>query len=227
MIKGFTDDGELKDVLVTEDGELKVKMHESAEAQETVVVNDNAHAIPVNVQNPSTTIANTSSNAVPVEIQNANIGINNDNAHAIPVNVQNPSTTIANTSSNAVPVEIQNANIGINNDNAHAIPVNVQNPNVSITNEEITEETTLLTRKTNQTYTTIAINAQKVTEIDVANRSTTTIALVSYEYQKNNTTIQKTLTVYENEAVTFPINRQIDSITIQGPGILVVVKGVE
>lgn len=51
MMKGFTDKGEIKDVKVTDDGELKVQVQESKEAQEMVVVNDSTNAVPVKVKN--------------------------------------------------------------------------------------------------------------------------------------------------------------------------------
>lgn len=70
MLKGFTDNGELKDVKVTENGEIKVAMEGSGGTQETVVTNTISNPVPVSVQNESTVIGNTSSNPVPVNVQN-------------------------------------------------------------------------------------------------------------------------------------------------------------
>lgn len=101
MLKGFDENGNVKDVLVTEDGAIKVAMEESGgEVQQTVVANTSENPVPVDLQNQSILIGNTNTNAVPVNVQSSN---------PIPVNVQNPNMLIGNTLANPVPVNVTNA----------------------------------------------------------------------------------------------------------------------
>ncbi len=51
MLRGFTDNGELKDIKVTENGELKVAMEGGGETQETIIANTTSNPVPVNITN--------------------------------------------------------------------------------------------------------------------------------------------------------------------------------
>ena len=84
MLKGFDENGNLKDVVVTEEGKVKVKLEDSV-----TVGNTSSNAIPVNMQNESIVVGNTSQNAVPVNMQNASIIIGNTAQSPIPVDVTN------------------------------------------------------------------------------------------------------------------------------------------
>jgi len=145
MLKGFDKNGNIKDVIVTENGAIKVAMEGGGEAQQTVVTNTSENPVPVNVQNSSITVGNTSSNAIPVDLQNASIIVGNTSSSAVPVNMQNASIIIGNTAQSPVPVDVTNA-------------------------EEIETTLNASVQTVGTTATTIAVN-KKVTSIDVANYS--------------------------------------------------------
>lgn len=90
MLKGYDENGELKNVLVTENGAVKVAMEGGqGETEQVEIVNTAENAVPVNMQNQSINIGNTSQNAIPVDIQNQSIIVGNTSQNAIPVNVTN------------------------------------------------------------------------------------------------------------------------------------------
>lgn len=72
MLKGFNKDGELKNVQVTDDGEIMVKMAGGGgqTTQEVEIVNTSENAVPVNIQNENIQVGNTSQNPIPVNITN-------------------------------------------------------------------------------------------------------------------------------------------------------------
>ena len=174
MLKGFNENGELKDIKVTENGAVMVSVEGGGETQSTVVSNTSENPVPVNIQNQSVVVGNTSSNAVPVDIQNANISIGNTSANAIPVNVQNASTIVGNTAQNPVPVNITNTS-------------------------EVETILNVSVQTLGTTETTIAIN-KKVTSIDIANYSETasiTIGIGAAQYVIGNN-IAVTLPINSN-----------------------------
>ena len=68
MLKGFTENGEVKNLLVDENGNLKVSMEGGSGSDSTTINNTSENPVPVNVENQNIIVGNTSQNPVPVSL---------------------------------------------------------------------------------------------------------------------------------------------------------------
>jgi hypothetical protein len=124
MLKGFTDNGELKDIKVTENGELKVAMGGGGgETQQTVVTNTSENPVPVNVtniQDVETTL-------------NASLKTVGQTVSQIAVNKKVTTIDIANYSETAnVTITVGNLQAVIGNNIATTLTINANVDNINL-----------------------------------------------------------------------------------------------
>jgi len=146
MLKGFDKNGNVKDVLVTEEGAIKVVLESGGEAQQTVVTNTSENPVPVNIQNPNMLIGNTLANPVPVNVTNTNevettlsssIQTIGTTAATIPINKKVTTIDIANYSATAnLTVTVGTSQFVIAENIAISLPINKSVTNISMVSNE-------------------------------------------------------------------------------------------
>jgi len=160
MLKGFDENGNVKDVLVTEDGAIKVTMEESGgEVQQTVVTNTSENPVPVDLQNSNIMVGNTVQSPVPVNITNteeiettlnASIQTIGTTATTIAVNKKVTSIDIANYSETAsITVTVGNLQYVIGNNIATTLTINANVDNISLSSTEADTKVQIIVKGVN------------------------------------------------------------------------------
>lgn len=153
MLKGIDENGNLRNVQVTEKGEVKVSQTNETVVTSSIIANTDNQPVPIKVMSGiPTSFEVNNTNAIPVS-GTVNVG----NVSAIDVNVSN---------SSAIPVS---GTVTVGNVNAIPVEVNIA-------------ETTLLANVATigTTATTLSVN-KKVTEISIANYSETATLTVGVD----------------------------------------------
>lgn len=147
MLKGFTDNGELKDVIITEDGAIKVAMQGGGgEAQQSVITNTSENPVPVNIQNQSVIVGNTVQSPIPVNVTNteeiettlnASVQTLGTTATTIAINKKVTTIDIANYSETAnITISIGQFQAVIGNNIATTLSINANVENISLSATE-------------------------------------------------------------------------------------------
>lgn len=142
MLKGIDENGNLKNVKVTEDGALVVSQGETS--------GSGSSPIPVNIQNESIVVGNNNSNPIPVNLQNESIVLGNNEttlsagvltlgttSQSISVNKKVTELSIANYSETAdVTIAIGQTNYVVGSNIAVDIPINKTVTSIGLTSTE-------------------------------------------------------------------------------------------
>ena len=141
MLKGFNKDGEIKDVLVTDEGEIMVKEAGGGqgETQQAEIVNTSENPVPVELQG-NIDIGNTSQNPIPVALQEnvittlyASVEDVSDTPTSIAVNKKVTSIDVANYSDNtSVNITIGQLEFEIGNNITTTLEINADVTNISL-----------------------------------------------------------------------------------------------
>ena len=147
MLNGYDEKGELRNIRVTENGEMKVKVEEGEpKTQDSKIVNTAENPVPVDIQNQSINVGNTNQNPVPVNITNtqevettlnASIQTVGTTASTVAINKKVTTIDVANYSETAdVTITIGNLAAVIGCGIATTLTINANVTNISLQSTE-------------------------------------------------------------------------------------------
>lgn len=159
MLKGFNENGEIKDIIVTENGAIKVEIEGGEEVQQTIITNTSENPVPVDIQNQSILVGNTVQSPVPVNVTNArdiettlnaSVQIIGTTATIITVNKKITSIDVANYSETAIiTVTVGNQQFVIGNNIATTLPINTNISDISLVSTEANTKAQIIVKGVN------------------------------------------------------------------------------